>query len=186
MNRDSTRHTASPRKPEPLAFVVVTAMVAVALPFFAPAQAAARDGESTDVAGVRALWSRLDQSWNARDAERFGQLFTEDASFGFVDRGQSLEGRATIYQHYAEQFRGFSPDLRHRTLVLDVRPVSRGVVAMDGTVKILRSEPGSGERGSVLRTFAIFAVMLQTDDSWNIRVLRAYQLPSTVEAPADR
>jgi uncharacterized protein (TIGR02246 family) len=183
MNCSLTRRRVSPQKIEVLTFVV-TAMVGVMLAC-TPVPAAARDGESTDGPAVRALWSTLDQSWNARDAERFGQLFTEDASFGFVDRGQSLESRATIHEHFTEQFRVSSPELRHRTRVHDVRPVSPDVVAMDGTVEILRSEPGPGERHSVLRTFAIFAVMLRADDNWNIRALRVYQLPPAAENPGD-
>lgn len=124
--------------------------------------------------------------WNARDAERFGALFTADSSFVFVDRGQSLESRATIRRHFAEQFAKFAPDLRHRTSVGRIRAVAPDVRTVDGKVEILRFGSAQGPEPSVLKTFAIFAVMLQTTEGWRIRVLRAYELPATAGGPADR
>jgi uncharacterized protein (TIGR02246 family) len=152
----------------------------------AGAQAVAEAGEPADAAALRSLWSTLDAMWNARDAERFGALFTADSSFGFVDRDQSLESRATIRRHFAEQFATFAPDLRHRTSVGRIRVVAAGVRTADGKVEILRLGSAQAPEPSVLKTFAIFAVMLQTTEGWRIRVLRAYELPATAGGPAGR
>ena len=166
-----------------IAIAAMASICAVAAPPpVARAQAAAAVAESPDDAAVRSTWSTLDAMWNARDAERFSALFTADSSFGFVDRGQSLESRATIRQHFAGQFAKFGPDLRHRTSIDQVRVVAADVRTADGKVEILRNETGQRPEPAVLKTFAIFAVMLRTAEGWRIRVLRAYELPATTGA----
>lgn len=137
-----------------------------------------RSDASADGA-VRAVWSTLDEAWNAREAEPFADLFTVDTSFQFVDRGESLEGRAVVRDYFAERFPRFAPDLRHRTSVQRVRPVAEDVRALDGTVEILRV--ASDAEPAVLRTFAIFAMMARDGDDWRIDVLRVYQLPAESE-----
>ena len=153
-------------------------------PPLARAQVAAAVAESSDDAALRSTWSTLDAMWNARDAERFSALFTTDSSFGFVDRGQSLESRATIHQHFAGQFAKFGPDLRHRTSIEQVRVIAADVHTVDGKVEILRNGNGQRPEPAVLKTFAIFAVMLRTTEGWRIRLLRAYELPATQQPPA--
>lgn len=143
----------------------------------ARAPAAATEALSTDDDAVRALWSALDASWDARDAERFSALFAVDASFEFVDRGQRLEGRASIRRHFAERFPQFAPDSRHRTRVCETRELGPGLRSVDGRVEILRDGADGGTASAVTRTFAIFAVMSQVGDGWKIRMLRAYRLP---------
>lgn len=142
----------------------------------------AQEGEASDSAAVRLQWTRLDAMWNARDAQRFSDLFAADGSFEFVDRGESLEGRATILQHFAERFPTLAPDLRHRTSVRDIRVIAPRVRTVDGKVEILRNAPAGGAEPMVLRTFAIFAVMLHTEQGWSIRELRVYQLPAATGA----
>ena len=157
--------------------------VAAAAPA-ARAQAAAEAGQPSDDAAVRSIWSTLDAMWNARDAERFSALFTVDSSFGFVDRGQSLESRATIRQHFAGQFAKLAPDLLHRTSVHQVRVIADDVITADGKVEILRDGSGKSPEPAVLKTFAILAVMLQTTEGWRIRVLRVYELPAATGGSA--
>jgi len=158
--------------------------VAAAAPA-AHALALAEAGQPSYEAAVRSIWSTLDAMWNARDAERFSALFTADSSFGFVDRGQSLESRATIHQHFAGQFAKLAPDLLHRTSVHQVRVIADDVITADGKVEILRDGSGKSPEPAVLKTFAILAVMLRTAEGWRIRVLRAYELPAGSAVPAD-
>ena len=133
----------------------------------------------------RAFWSTLDAIWNARDAERFSQLFTEDASFRFVDRGASLESRAAIHRHFADQFSRQALDLRHLTQVRESRIVALNVVAVDGTVEVVRKGSDESAPPTVLRTFAVFAVMLKSADEWRIQLLRVYPMPAPVAAPPE-
>lgn len=130
---------------------------------------------AADTTGVHAFWSALDSTWNARDAERFSRFFTDDASFAFVDRGQSLETRATIHRHFSEQFRRQRPDLRHATRVREIRLIAPGIVTVDGEVEIRGTRPDDAAP-TVLRRFTITGVMMRTGDEWRIRLLRAYQL----------
>lgn len=133
---------------------------------------------SSDSTAIHAFWSTLDRTWAARDADRFSQYFTEDASFAFLDRGRWLETRATIHQYFTEQFRSQRPDLRHATKVDAIRPIAEQVVAVDGEVEIL--EDGARDATpTVLRRLAITAVMVRDAGAWRIHLLRAYPSPAT-------
>ena len=146
-------------------------------PHAAYAQVDAAVVESADAA-ARSLWSRLDTYWNLRDADRFSRLFTDDASFRFVDRGQSLESRAKIHRHFTEQFSRQAPELRHRTHVRASRIVAPNVVAVDADIEIVRTGSDESMPPAVLMRFAIFAVMLNSADGWTIQLLRVFQMPA--------
>lgn len=135
-------------------------------------------------AGVRAFWKALDARWNERDAARFSDLFTEDVSFEFVDRGESLDSRTAVREYFEARFPTFAPELRHRTSVRDVRSLAPDVIAVDGSVEILRA-PSSEAAPELFRTFAIFAVMLREPEGWKVRVIRIFQLPA-LQAAATR
>lgn len=157
---------------------------AAAIAIETPAQAVEETGEAGEAA-VRSLWSTLDATWNARDAQRFGDLFTADATFVFVDRRQSLEGRATIRERFEERFPQLGDDLRHRTTVHRIHTVRPDVLAVDGGVEILRLGLAEGTEPATLRTYAIFAVMLRTPEGWRIRALRVYQFPAATGDSGD-
>lgn len=162
--------------------VLLSASAATAIE--TPAQAVEGTGGADDAA-VRSLWSTLDATWNERDAQRFGDLFTTDATFVFVDRRQTMEGRATIRERFEERFPQLADDLRHRTTVHRIHTVNPDVLAVDGGVEILRLGLEEGTEPATLRTYAIFAVMLRTPEGWRIRALRVYQLPAATEDSGD-
>lgn len=137
--------------------------------------------ESPEHAAICETWSQVDAAWNARDAERFSRLFAEDVTFRFVQRRQSLDGRTTILEHFTERFPRFAPDLRHRTRISTVDAVAPGVFTADGKVEIQRHAGDGGAAPTVLRTFAIFAVMSGKDENWSIRSLRIYELSPAAE-----
>jgi uncharacterized protein (TIGR02246 family) len=134
-------------------------------------------GAAASGASIRQVWRTLDETWNARDAERFSRLFTPAGSFRFIDRGEVLAGAAAVRQSFAARFPTFDPAIRHQTRVQDVRLVSPVVGTVDGTVEILRLAPG-GPQADVVSRFAIFAVMTHTPEGWRIHELRAYELPA--------
>jgi uncharacterized protein (TIGR02246 family) len=138
---------------------------------FAPLQAGGADGD----AKVLAVWAEIDAAWNARDVERFSELYTEDSSFLFVDRRQGLEGRDAIHANFAAQFPRTPPELSHRTTISDTRTITDGVMTADGVVEILQTLPGS-DQPELIRTFAIFALMRQVDGEWRIDALRVYRM----------
>jgi len=124
---------------------------------------------------VRAVWSTLDETWNARDAARFSDLFTADASFQFPDRGEGFEGRAAILASFAARFPTFAPDIRHRTTIGEVREITADVAAVDGIVEILRLRGADVGSAHVIRSFTIAGIMLRDGDTWRIRLLRALE-----------
>jgi uncharacterized protein (TIGR02246 family) len=137
--------------------------------------------ERADDDTERLLWSRLDALWNARDARGFSELFTADGSFEVFDRQELLDGRAAIHARFAEVFPGIAPEIRHRTSVREVRTVAPGIRAVDGTVEIVRKAARGGTGSTLLRRFAIAAVMLESEEGWRIHSLRAFQLPTQGE-----
>jgi uncharacterized protein (TIGR02246 family) len=127
-------------------------------------------------AAVRALWSELDAAWNARDVERFSALYTGTSSFVFVGGEQAFEGRKAIHEHFSTQFSRTPPEFSHRTTISETRTVVDGVSIADGLVEILRTDPAAEDGPVVFRRFAIFALMRQAGQAWQIDVLRVYQL----------
>ncbi len=131
---------------------------------------------SPDTAAVHALWRAIDDHWNVRDPDAFARLYTEDASFVFVDRGDVLSGRPQILERFRAQFPAMEPALRHRSTPGAIREVSPEVLAMDGTVEILRMTDPERVGGDVLRTFATFALMRFESGELRIDVLRVYEM----------
>jgi uncharacterized protein (TIGR02246 family) len=133
---------------------------------------------SASDAAARSFWSALDATWNARDAHRFSQFFTEDGSFRFTDSGLSLDGRTTIYEFFVKQFSRQAPELRHVTHIRETRVIAAGVVAVDAHIEVGKA-PRNGTP-SVARSFAAFALMQESSEAWKLRVLRVHQLPPAV------
>lgn len=126
---------------------------------------------------IRQVWAALDERWNARDAEGFSALFSPGARFGFVDRGESLDGRGEILESFSGRFPTFAPEVRHRTTIEQAKPVSPDLAVLDGGVEILRVTADEETDPAVIRTFAIFALMQRTEEGWTIRELRVFELP---------
>lgn len=118
----------------------------------------------------------FDAAWNTRNADAFSRLFLENGSLEFVDRRQSLDGRAKIRAHFAEQFPRFAPDIRHVTNVRAIHHLVPDLIAIDGDVEIQRTGTTSAAP-AVIRRFVVSAVMMRTVAGWSIRLLRAYQMP---------
>lgn len=159
-------------------FLVVCSCLLTAVLAFGPTHAA----EPPAATAARAVWLAIDETFNARDAGRFSQLFAEDASFVRVKRKETLEGRIAIHEEFARRFPGFSPDVRHHTTIGQVTVIAPGVVTADGKVEILRVTPDAGADPAVLQTYTIFVVMTRQPEGLQIRMLRIYELPKEDEA----
>jgi uncharacterized protein (TIGR02246 family) len=153
----------------------------------ASAETASRNGNLPDdprqqvpVDVVKSWWSTLDATWNARDAQRFSDLFAENSSFRSTDRRISLEGRKAILEFFTKQFASQAANLRHRTDVRDIRSISSAIAAVDAVVEVTQTKE-SGE-AAVLRTFYVFAIMGKSADEYKIHVLRVVPVPNAAEA----
>lgn len=147
----------------------------------AEARDAAISSEAAPDVAIPSVWATLDEHWNGRDSQSFSDVFTANASLQFVDAGVTLEGSEAILQHFSKQFPTFPPEIRHETSVDKVRRVASDVNVVDATVRILRHTTGNEEDMTLLRTFSVFAVMLDTAEGWRIHMLRAYLLRSKPE-----
>ena len=163
-------------RPVRKALLIATVLVGAGLACIPVTPALSDEAPASAAAEVRSVWSAVDAKWNARDAEQFSELFAEDISFEFVDRGEALVGRAAVLEHFAKRFPSLAPDLRHRTRVRQVLPIGPDALAMDGNVEILRNQRGAETELAVLRRFAIFAVMTRNSEGLGIRALRIYEL----------
>jgi uncharacterized protein (TIGR02246 family) len=140
-----------------------------------------RDDGGGDAAAIGKIWAEVDAAWNARDAARFSSLYTEDASFEFVDQGQRIEGRAAIRRHFEAQFPRTGAELSHHTRIRATRLIATGVVEADGVVQIMRAAAEGTGPAVVVRTFAIYAVMVRSSDLWRIGALRIFQMPKPTQ-----
>jgi uncharacterized protein (TIGR02246 family) len=154
----------------------LAAWVAITIVVSASAQVPAAGESSAAKASANALWSALDDAWNAHDAERFTELFTDDGSLRFVDRDSSLEGNADILRHFTDQFARQAPDLRHASSVRDARHIASGLIGVDADIAILRLDAGDQSAPATVRRFEVFALMKHSADGWRFQVLRAYRL----------
>lgn len=170
----------------PLAAARLAAVLMLGVMLAPPCKADAIETESAALAdeAVRAVWADLDAAWNARDVERFIRLFAEDATFALVARGQRLEGRRSLREHFARQFQRQSPELRHVTELHRIQHLDRGLATVDAEVRVRRVAGADEVEVAVLRTLAVFAIMSRHSGHWRIRGVRAYQLPGA--AAADR
>jgi uncharacterized protein (TIGR02246 family) len=137
---------------------------------------AASESRSAAEAPAIALWAALDDAWNARDAAKFTQLFTDDASLRFVDRDYSLEGRAALLRHFTDQFARQTSDLRHASSLRDARLIASDLIGVDADIAILRLDADAGSEPAIVRRFEVFALMSQSADGWRFQMLRAYRL----------
>jgi uncharacterized protein (TIGR02246 family) len=138
------------RKQFPCTIRLVTIVVAlmVVTPV-ALARAQRAQITSADSAAIHGVWRELDESWNARDVERFSNLFSR-----FVNLGQPYEGRQAIRERYTQQFRQYTPDVRHITRVRGVRLVAPGIAMLDGDADIVGNAPGGRRKPPCATTSA--------------------------------
>lgn len=138
-------------------------------------QCANGPGADREDANARALFARLDAAWDGRDAEAFSAVFTEDVSFYFADRGEGFDGRAALFESFAQRFPTFPAELRHVTEISATSRIAPGVTAVDGGVQVLRVAD-DGE-AAVFRSFSIFALVEEEGDACRVRLIRIWQLP---------
>lgn len=77
-------------------------------------------------ADVRAVYARLLEAWNRRDAEDFAALFTEDGAVVGFD-GSQVSGRLPIRDHLQPIFEDH-PTAAYVAKVRDIRPLGTGSV----------------------------------------------------------
>lgn len=135
--------------------------------------AAAGSGDAHQHAAT-ASWAAIDAAWNARDAKQFAALFAADGMMVFFDRDQTLSGRAAIDAYFADTFPRIAPAYAHHSTVARVRAVTHGVLAVDGTVTVVRRAPAADAPAELFRAFRVHSLLTYEGDRWRFREMRIY------------
>jgi uncharacterized protein (TIGR02246 family) len=125
---------------------------------------------------VSGVVKELDATWNARDAIRFSNVFTEDGSFQFPVDGVVMNGREEIKKYYAKLFPALPPMLKHVTAIKNINVISPDIIAVDIDVNIYGTDPKADSSRISLYHYLGMGLGVRTDSGWHIRLARVYQM----------
>jgi uncharacterized protein (TIGR02246 family) len=148
---------------------------AFAVLFLFAASLAAQAGElisPADERAIREIAVQGDVAWNARDAGALAATFSADGRNVILNTPVDLRGREAIAAYFASSLPKVPADLRHRTRVEELTPVTSDVVVASIQVWLERVGP-DGARTPVKR-FSGTAVVVREGDAWRIRVNRVH------------
>lgn len=120
------------------------------------------------------LWAGIDAAWNARDAARFATWFTADAMMVFFDPDETLAGRDAIRGAFTERFPKIAAPYEHRSTVTRVRAVSHGVLAVDGTVDVVRRADDPDAAPEPFKSFRVFSLLARGENGWRVQDMRIH------------
>lgn len=133
----------------------------------APASDAVPAADQTAVAALRAAFQAAENAWNRGDADHFGRLFAEDATY--VGRsGHVFVGRGAIRDGHAEAFATVFHESRIKFRPMHIRFVSPelAIVHLDVT-----TVQGDGSDTHAVTT----GLMQRTPEGW--QMLTAHSSP---------
>ncbi|MEU8345082.1 SgcJ/EcaC family oxidoreductase [Spirillospora sp. NPDC048832] len=125
---------------------------------------AAADGHADDHAGVCATLRALTDAWGRGDADAYGKVFTEDATYTTYV-GTYYEGREDIVEGHRALFRGFLKGTKLADSFLSVRfygPSTAVVTSRGDTYKGKAKKPGD------LSKTQTYTLVRQDDGVWRI------------------
>lgn len=128
-----------------------------------------------DTAAVRAVIDGLIDAWARHDAEAYGALFTEDASYlSFV--GTVYRGRADIVSSHRALFAKFLKGTKLADEVLDIR-----FYGPDTAVVISRGDTYKGERPRKLGKVQTYTLIRAADGQWRVAAFQNTQRKPVME-----
>ncbi len=125
-------------------------------------------------------WNELDAAWNARDPQRFTQVFANDATLKFVDRQLIRDGGDAILRNFELQFPKTPPAYSHHSKIHRFSALPGGSLLAEGRVEVMRMNADDPPAAEIYRAFDVAAVMTVTAEGWQIRALYVYLLPTHV------
>ncbi|MEU6370206.1 SgcJ/EcaC family oxidoreductase [Streptomyces sp. NPDC046931] len=115
-----------------------------------------------DVAAVTSVLNELVAAWERHDAEAYGELFTEDATYiTFV--GTFYQGRQDIVDSHRTLFAGFLKGSKLADEVLGIRFLGPDVAVVNG-----RGDTYKGKRPQKLAKIQTYTLVHQDDGKWRI------------------
>ncbi|MFJ5809642.1 SgcJ/EcaC family oxidoreductase [Streptomyces sp. NPDC093093] len=127
-------------------------------------------------AAVRKVPAELVAAWGRHDAEAYGALFTEDASY-ITYIGTLYRGRRDIVENHRTLFSGFLKGTRLADEILDVCFLGPGVAVVTG-----RGDTYKGKRPRKLGKVQTYTVVLEEDGHWRIAAFHNTRRKPLMEA----
>lgn len=135
---------------------------------------------SESVASVQTVLDRLVTAWERHDAEAYGDLFTEDASY-ITYVGTFYQGRRDIVESHRTLFAGFLKGTRLADEILDIRFHGPGVAVVNG-----RGDTYKGRRPEKLGKIQTYTLVREDDGQWRIAAFHNTKRKPLMEAVSYR
>ncbi|WP_329280948.1 SgcJ/EcaC family oxidoreductase [Streptomyces sp. NBC_00691] len=132
------------------------------------------------IASVQAVLRRLVAAWERHDAEAYGELFTEDATY-ITYVGTFYRGRRDIVESHRTLFTGFLKGTRLADEVLDIRFYGPGVAVVNG-----RGDTYKGRRPAKLAKIQTYTLVREADGRWRIAAFQNTKRKPLMEAVSYR
>lgn len=115
-----------------------------------------------DVAAVTSVLNELVAAWGRHDAQAYGELFTEGATY-ITYVGTLYQGRQDIVDSHRSLFAGFLKGTKLAVEVLDIRFLGPDVAVANG-----RGDTYKGKRPPKLTKIQTYTLVRQNDGKWRI------------------
>ncbi|MGW0766645.1 SgcJ/EcaC family oxidoreductase [Streptomyces sp. NPDC002676] len=117
---------------------------------------------TTDVAAITSVLDELVAAWERHDADAYGSLFTEDATYvTFV--GTFYRGRRDIVESHRALFGAFLKGTKLADEVLDIRFPAPDLAVVNG-----RGDTYKGKRPRKLSKIQTYTLVRRPDGEWRI------------------
>ncbi|MFD8637624.1 SgcJ/EcaC family oxidoreductase [Streptomyces sp. NPDC059533] len=133
-----------------------------------------------DVAAVQAVLTRLVGAWERHDAEAYGALFTEDATY-ITYVGTFYQGRRDIVESHHTLFAGFLKGTRLADEILGIRFYGTGLAVVNG-----RGDTYKGKCPEKLGKVQTYTLVLEGDGQWRIAAFHNTKRKPLMEAVSYR
>ncbi|MBM0259431.1 SgcJ/EcaC family oxidoreductase [Micromonospora sp. 4G55] len=132
-------------------------------------------GTAEDHRAVCDLMDGLIEAWDRNDADAYGALFTEDATYTTYV-GTHYDGRRDITEGHRALFGGFVKDTRLASSWLGMRFLSADAAVVTG-----RGDTFTGSRPDDLGKVQTYTVVRDADGAWRIAAFHNTQRQSVME-----
>lgn len=132
--------------------------------------------QEQDVAAVRAVVDDLIAAWGRHDAEAYGALFTQDATYTTYV-GTFYQGRRDIVESHRALFAKFLKDTQLADEILDIRFYGPEVAVVNG-----RGDTYKGRRPRKLGKVQTYTLIRENDGRWRIAAFHNTQRKPLMEA----
>ncbi|WP_077800058.1 SgcJ/EcaC family oxidoreductase [Streptomyces sp. JHA26] len=119
-------------------------------------------GQQQETAEVKAVLDGLVAAWDRNDAEAYGALFTEDASY-LTFTGTVYRGRRDIVESHRALFAAFLKGTKLADEVLDIRFYGPDAAVVNG-----RGDTYKGKRPHRLGKVQTYTLIRDTDGRWRV------------------